>query len=103
MNQQSLPGASEALTYGILSIVLTLFCCGPFGAVFSFLGISNANKAHKLYLQNTGEYAGYENSKTGKILSYVGLAIAAIYLLFFLLYFGVIIAFIVAVAAEGNY
>jgi hypothetical protein len=103
MHQQSLPGSSEALTYGILSIVLTLFCCGPFGAIFSFLGLSNAKKAHKLYIESTGEYAGYENSKTGKILSYVGLAIAAIYLLFSLLYFGVIIAFFVALAAEGNY
>ncbi|QXP52056.1 CCC motif membrane protein [Cellulophaga sp. HaHa_2_1] len=103
MHQQSLPGSSEALTYGILSIALTIFCCGPFGAIFSFLGLSSAKKAHRIYAESTGEYTGYENSKTGKILSYIGLAIAAIYLLFFLLYFGAIIAFIVAAAADGNF
>jgi hypothetical protein len=41
---QQIPGASNALTFGILSIVLTLFCCGPFGAIFSFIGLSNAKK-----------------------------------------------------------
>lgn len=102
MQQQPLPGASNALTYGILSIVLTLFCCGPFGAIFSFISLSNAKKAERMYADSTGQYAGIENVKTGKILSYIGLALAAIYLLFSLLYFGVIVAFIVAAASEGG-
>tara|TARA_R110002050_G_scaffold267266_2_gene408902 strand:+ start:53753 stop:54064 length:312 start_codon:yes stop_codon:yes gene_type:complete len=103
MNQETLPGASNALTYGILSIVLTLFCCGPFGAIFSFLGISSAKKAERIYQESNGQYTGYENAKTGKILSYVGLGIAAIYLLFTILYFGAIAAIIIAAASEGGY
>lgn len=103
MHQQSLPGSSNALTFGILSIVLTIFCCGPFGGIFGFIGISNANKAKRIYMESNGQYTGYENSKTGKILSYIGLAISAIYLLFFILYFGVIAAVIAAAAAEGNF
>ena len=102
MNQQPLPGASNAMTFGILSIVLTLFCCGPFGAIFSFISLSNAKKAERIYADSTGQYSGIDNVKTGKGLSYIGLALAAIYLLFFLLYFGVIVAFIVAAATEGT-
>ncbi|WP_276167475.1 CCC motif membrane protein [Zobellia alginiliquefaciens] len=99
--QQPLPGASNALTFGILSIVLTLICCGPFGAIFSFIGLSNAKTAQQAFDQSNGEYSGIENVKTGKILSYVGLALAAVYLLIAILYFGVIAA-IIATAASGN-
>lgn len=102
MNQQPLPGASNALTFGILSIVLTLTCCGPFGAIFSFLGISNAKTAQNLFVQSSGEYTGIENAKTGKILSYIGLALAGIYLLLGIIYFGVIAAIIVAALSEGG-
>ncbi len=99
MNQTPLPGASDALTFGILSIVLTAICCGPFGAIFSFIGLSKAKKAENIYMENPGNYTGYENVKTGRILSYIGIAIAAIYLLFLILYFGVI----VAIFASGNW
>lgn len=88
-----LSGASNALTFGILSIVLTLFCCGPFGAIFSFIGLSNAKKAKTFYEANPGTYSNYENAKTGKILSYIGLALAIILLIFTIIYFGLIIAF----------
>ena len=94
MNLKSLPGASEALTMGILSIALTLFCCGPFGAIFSIIGLNNAKKAKRIYEANPGEYSGIETVRTGKILSYVGLALAGLMLIFFILYIGVIIALI---------
>lgn len=105
MQQEPLPGASNALTFGILSIVLTFLCCGPFGGIFGFISLSNAKKAEQLYAESTGQYTGIENVKTGRILSYIGLALAAIYLLFFLLYFGVIAAFVIAAAsqASGNF
>ncbi|MEZ2414689.1 CCC motif membrane protein [Muriicola sp. E247] len=96
MNQQSLPGASNALTMGILSVVLTLLCCGPFGIIFTILGLNSASKAERLYNENPGMYTGYENVKTGRVLSYVGLALSVCYLLFLILYFGAIIAFISA-------
>lgn len=92
MNQQALPGASEALTMGILSIALTLFCCGPFGAIFSVIGLNNAKKAKRIYEESPGEYTGIETARTGRILSYVGLALAGLMLIFFVLYIGVILA-----------
>lgn len=102
MQQEQLPGANNALTYGILSIVLTLTCCGPFGAIFSIMGLTNANKAQQLYVQGTGQYSGIENAKTGKTLSYIGLALAVLYLVLGILYFGVIAAIIALAASEGS-
>ena len=94
MNNQPLPGASTALTMGIISIVGTIFCCGPFGIIFSIIGLSNAKKAERLYAQNPELYTDVSNAKTGRILSYIGLALALVYLILVVLYFGVIIALI---------
>ena len=100
---QPLPGASNALTFGILSILLTLFCCGPFGAIFSIIGLSNAKKAEQTYQTDRNAYTGYENVKTGRILSYIGLALALILLILSIVYFGVIGAIIFAAASEGGF
>lgn len=100
---QPLPGASNALTFGILSIVLTVLCCGPFGAIFSFIGLSSAKKAEKLYELDSANYSGYENVKTGRILSYIGLGIAAVYLILGIIYFGAIGALLFAAASEGGF
>ncbi|MGB3143311.1 MAG: CCC motif membrane protein [Maribacter sp.] len=89
---EKLPGASNALTFGILSIVLTVFCCGPFGAIFSIIGLSNAKKAENAFLENPHLYGGYENVKTGRVLSYIGLGLSIIFLLLTIAYFGVLIA-----------
>ncbi len=102
MNQRPLPGSSNAMTFGILSIVLTLTCCGPFGAIFSFIGLSNARTAQNLFMQSSGEYTGIENAKTGKILSYVGLVLAGIYLLLTIIYFGVIAAIVFAAVSDAG-
>ena len=96
VDYKSIPGASNALTFGILSIVLTLFCCGPFGAIFSFIGLSNAKKAKKFYEANPGSYRGHENIDTGRILSYIGLALAVLLFILAIIYFGLIIAFFAA-------
>ncbi len=99
MEQQPLPGASNALTMGIISIVGALVCCGPFAIIFSIIGLNSANKAERLYQENPGGYSGYESVKTGKILSYIGLGISLILLVLLIIYFGVIIAFI----GSGNF
>lgn len=102
MTPRPLPRSSNAMTFGILSIVLTLTCCGPFGAIFSFLGLSNAKTAQHLFIKSPGEYTGIENAKTGKTLSYIGLALASIYLLVGILYFGVIAAIVFAAISDAG-
>lgn len=100
MNNQQLPGASNALTFGIISIVASLFCCGPFGAIFSFIGLSNAKKAERAYEADPdGFVTGLDNVKTAKILSYIGIGLALIMLIIWILYFG----FIVAMITSGNF
>ncbi len=94
MEQQPLPGASNALTMGIISVVGALVCCGPFAAIFSIIGLNNAKKAQRVYDENPGAYTGYESVKTGKILSYIGLGLSLIMLVLLIIYFGVIIALI---------
>lgn len=100
---QPLPGASNALTFGILSIVLTVVCCGPFGGIFGFIGLSSAKKAESIYQLDPSNYSGYENVKTGRILSYIGLAIAAVFLILGIVYFGAIGAILFSAASEGGF
>lgn len=82
------------MTMGIISIVGAFVCCGPFAIIFSIIGLVNAKKAERLYQENPGVYTGYDNVKTGRILSYIGMAISLIFLLLAILYFGFIIALI---------
>jgi hypothetical protein len=100
---QPLPGASNALTFGILSIVLTILCCGPFGAIFSFIGLSSAKKAERLYELDSASYSGYENVKTGRILCYIGLGIAGILLILSIVYFGVLGAIFYSAIQDGGF
>jgi len=103
MSQQPLPGASTVLTMGILSIVGTLFCCGPFGAIFSIIALVKAKSANELYLQSPESYTDYSNVKTGKVLAYIGLALALVSLILFILYFGFIVAMITAGEYSGEF
>lgn len=103
MDQQALPGASNALTMGILSVVGALICCGPFAVIFSIIGLNSAKKATGIYNENPGAYSGIESVKTGRILSYIGLALSLIMLILLILYFGVIIALITTGEFHNNY
>ncbi|MEX0361377.1 MAG: CCC motif membrane protein [Allomuricauda sp.] len=94
MSQQPLPGASTVLTMGIISIVGTFFCCGPFGAIFSIIALVKAKTATQLYEQSPESYTDFSNVKTGKILAYIGLALALVYLVLGIIYFGFILAVI---------
>lgn len=87
-----MPGATTVLTMGIISIVGTVLCCGPFGVIFSIIGLVKAKSAEVLYMENPEQYTDYSNVKTGRTLAYIGLAIALIYLVLVILYFSVIIA-----------
>lgn len=103
MSQQPLPGASTVLTMGIISIIGSLVCCGPFGAIFSIIALVKAKTANQLYLQSPESYTDYSNVKTGKILAYIGLALSLISLVLIIIYFGFIIAMITAGEWSGNY
>lgn len=92
MSQEPLPGASTAMTMGIISIIGALVCCGPFAAIFSIIGLSSAKKAEALYTTDPNRFSGYENVRTARTLSYIGLVLSLIMLVLGILYFGVIMA-----------
>src|SRR5690606_12029444 len=100
---EKLPNSDLVLVMGICSIVTSLFCCGPFGAIFSIIGLIKAKRAEELHLSNPNQYIGYNNVNTGRILSWIGLAFAVIILIFLILYFGLIIAFIQAEGTHEQY
>lgn len=79
MEQQKLPNATLILVFGILSIV-TCCCWGVVGLIFGIIAIVMAKKATALYMENPEQYSGFSNVKTGKILSYIGIALSVIYL-----------------------
>ncbi|HSR61064.1 MAG TPA: CCC motif membrane protein [Robiginitalea sp.] len=96
MSHEPLPGASTAMTMGIISVVGALVCCGPFAAIFSIIGLSNARKAEILYRQAPDRYSGFENIKTARVLNYIGLGLSLVMLVLAILYFGFIVALITA-------
>lgn len=91
-----MPGASTAMTMGIISVIGALVCCGPFAAIFSIIGLSNARKAENLYWQTPDRYSGFENIKTARVLNYIGLGLSLVMLVLAILYFGFIVALITA-------
>lgn len=93
MTQEQLPGASNAVTMGVVGLVLS-FCCWPAGVIFSIIALNGANKADKLHQVNPDAYSGHENVKTAKILAYIGIAMSIIFLILSILYFAAIFAFI---------
>lgn len=78
MENQKLPNSTLILVFGILSIVTC--CCYGLGIIFGVVAIVLAKKADALYLESPELYSGYQNVKIGKILSYIGIAVSAIYL-----------------------
>jgi sulfite exporter TauE/SafE len=100
MGLKPLPGANTVLVMGILSIVGTLFCCGPFGAIFSIIGLIQAKTSSRVYRENPEEYTDYSLVNTGRILSYIGLFLSLIILVLVIIYFGFIVAMITA--STGN-
>jgi len=101
MSQQNLPGANTVLVMGIVSVIGTLVCCGPFGAIFSIIALIQAKTANKLYLANPELYSDYSLVKTGKVLAYIGLVLSLIMLVLVIVYFGFIVALIAS--ESGNW
>jgi hypothetical protein len=88
---------------GIISIVGSFVCCGPFAIIFSIIGLVKAKNAEAIYHENPELYSDFSNVKTGRILSYIGLALSLIMLVFFIIYFGVILAFVMSSGELNNF
>lgn len=81
MNQQKLPNATTVLVLGIVSIV-TCCCYGIISLITGGIGLYLAKKDEALYQANPELYSDYQNLKTGKILSIIGIVLGVLYLIY---------------------
>ncbi|MFT3844095.1 MAG: CCC motif membrane protein [Lacibacter sp.] len=81
--QPPLPNATVSLVLGILSIVI----CG-IGFVLGIIGVVMANKDMSLYANNPGVYSesSYNNTKTGRICSIIGIVVSSLFVVFYAAY-----------------
>ncbi|WP_310991684.1 CCC motif membrane protein [Aequorivita marina] len=80
MEKQKLPNSTLILVFGIISIVTC--CCYGLGLIFGVVAIVMAGTATKIYMQDPELYTGFQNVKTGKILSIIGIVLSVIYLVY---------------------
>lgn len=82
MEKEKLPNAIAVLILGILSILTC--CCYGMGLILGIVALVLAKKDMAFYQANPEHYSGYQNLNTGRILAYIGIAISAIYLAWFI-------------------
>ena len=90
-NQQALPNATGVLVLGILSIVFC-FCYGIIGITLGIIALIMGNKAIKLYLSAPELYSesSYKNVKAGKTCAIIGLCLSSVYIIFLIIYIGIL-------------
>ena len=76
-----LPNATAVLVLGICSIV---FSCVFVGLVCGIIGLVLAGKGRKMYKENPALYDGWGQLNAGFIMSIIGLAISALYILYYI-------------------
>lgn len=77
-----LPNATAVLVLGICSIV---FGCVFIGLVLGIIGLVLSGKGRKLYKENPTAWEGYGQLNAGFIMSIIGIAIGALYTLYYLI------------------
>jgi hypothetical protein len=87
----ALPNATASLVLGILSIVI----CG-IGVVLGIIGMVLANKDMALYRANPGMFSesSFNNTKTGRICSIIGIIVSSLFVIFYVAYMIWIFTFI---------
>jgi hypothetical protein len=85
--QQNLPNSKTVLVLGILSIVLSIWYFSIVGVVLSILALVLANRDLSLYYSNKSQYtlSSFNNLKAGRVCAIIGLAVAVVFFIFFIL------------------
>ena len=78
-----LPNATAVLVMGICSIV---FSCFFVGLVLGIIGIVLSGKGRQMYKENPNLYEGYGQLNAGFIMSIVGTALAALYVVYWIIW-----------------
>jgi hypothetical protein len=88
---QNTPNSIGVLVLGILSIVFC-WCYGLLSIILGIVALVLASQGEKLYNANPQQYslASYKNLKAGKICAIIGLSLAALWVIFLIIYFIVV-------------
>ncbi len=78
-----LPNATAVLVMGICSIV---FSCFFVGVVLGIIGIVLSGKGRKMYKDNPSLYEGYGQLNAGFIMSIIGTALGALYVIYWIIW-----------------
>ena len=78
-----LPNATTVLVMGICSI---FFSCFFVGVVLGIIGIVLSGKGRKMYKDNPSLYEGYSQLNAGFIMSIIGTALGALYVIYWIIW-----------------
>jgi hypothetical protein len=78
-----LPNSTTVLVMGICSIV---FSCFFVGVVLGIIGIVLSGKGRKMYKDNPSLYEGYGQLNAGFIMSIIGTALGALYVIYWIIW-----------------
>jgi hypothetical protein len=85
--KQTLPNSTTVLILGICSIV---FGCFFIGLILGIIGISLSSRGRSMYRFNPNLYGGYGMLNAGYILSIIGTALGASYILYWLFFVAIL-------------
>jgi len=85
--QQNLPNSKTVLVLGILSIIFSSWYFSIAGIVLSIFALVLANRDLSLYYSNKSQYtlSSFNNLKAGRVCAIIGLAVAILFFIFFIL------------------
>jgi hypothetical protein len=85
--QRNLPNSRIVLILGILSIVFSSWYFSIIGIVLSILALMLANRDFSLYNSNKNHYtlSSFNNLKAGQVCAIIGLSVAILFFIFFIL------------------
>ena len=85
--QQNLPNSKTVLVLGILSIIFSSWYFSIAGIVLSIFALVLANRDLSLYYSNKSQYtlSSFNNLKAGRVCALIGLAVAILFFIFFIL------------------
>lgn len=85
--RQNLPNSRTVLVLGVLSIVFSIWYFSIAGVVLSIFALVLANRDLSLYYSNQTHYtlSSFNNLKAGRVCAIIGLAVAILFFVFFIL------------------
>ncbi len=95
-----LPNATVVLVMGICSIV---FSCFFIGVVLGIIGIVLSSKPRKMYKENPEMYEGYGQLNAGFIMSIIGTALGAVYVVYWVIVVAILGGTAMSLSHWNNY